>query len=294
MIYGNWVAIRKVFAKHLPMDRPYTKLEAVFSISLDFDSDNPASYSGYSKLWGWSRNKVKKFMDDLGISILKPATSEELRLQKGKLKGHPKGHPQDTLENEKGHPNFVYNKDLYEVKDNHKGKKGQPKDNLKGTTIDPNKILNPNKELIVSVVDYLNQKLGTNYKPSTDKTKSCINARANEGNQLEQFKTVIDKKYNQWFGTDDAKYLRPETLFGTKFEGYLNQLNGSKSQTVEKLSIEKFKEAIQYKKDNQIEGKRFQFNEDSLNKIIKKHPFIDDEKFESKTFDIIYKEYLKL
>ena len=39
---------------------------------------------------------------------------------------------------------------------------------------------------------------------------------------LEDFKTVIDKKYDEWYGTNMQQYLRPETLFGTKFESYLN------------------------------------------------------------------------
>ena len=82
-----------------------------------------------------------------------------------------------------------------------------------------------NKELIHSIVDYLNQKLGTKFKPNSDKTKSCINARINEKYNLDDFKTVIDKKYDQWINTDSAKYLRPETLFGTKFDGYLNEVS---------------------------------------------------------------------
>lgn len=45
----------------------------------------------------------------------------------------------------------------------------------------------------------------------------------NEGFSVEDFKTVIDKKYNDWKGTEWEKYLRPETLFGAKFESYLNQ-----------------------------------------------------------------------
>ena len=40
---------------------------------------------------------------------------------------------------------------------------------------------------------------------------------------LDDFKTVIDKKCVDWMNTDMQKYLRPETLFGTKFESYLNQ-----------------------------------------------------------------------
>lgn len=74
------------------------------------------------------------------------------------------------------------------------------------------------------IVDYLNQRTGRNYKPSTKKTKNLIDARINEGFNLNDFYIVIDKKVEEWL--DDKKftnYLRPETLFGTKFESYLNQ-----------------------------------------------------------------------
>ena len=64
---------------------------------------------------------------------------------------------------------------------------------------------------------------GTKYKSNTAKTKQLINARLNEGFTLEDFKTVIDKKCVEWSGTEFEKFLRPNTLFGTKFESYLNQ-----------------------------------------------------------------------
>ncbi|WP_260148555.1 conserved phage C-terminal domain-containing protein [Leuconostoc citreum] len=73
------------------------------------------------------------------------------------------------------------------------------------------------------IVDYLNEKTGSKYRSSGSKTKSLIKARANEGFSLDDFKTVIEKKAKEWAGTDMEKYLRPETLFSTKFEGYLNQ-----------------------------------------------------------------------
>lgn len=73
------------------------------------------------------------------------------------------------------------------------------------------------------IIEYLNQRIGSNYKPNASKTKTAIHARVQEGYTLEDFKIVIDKKVNEWYGTDMAKYLRPETLFGNKFEGYLNQ-----------------------------------------------------------------------
>ena len=77
--------------------------------------------------------------------------------------------------------------------------------------------------ITLEVITYLNEKANTNFKPCTDKTKRCIKARVNEGFTLEDFKKVIDKKVNSWMGTEWQKYLRPETLFGTKFEGYLNE-----------------------------------------------------------------------
>lgn len=72
------------------------------------------------------------------------------------------------------------------------------------------------------IVSYLNEKAGTNYRPTTKKTQSVINARLNENFTIDDFKTVIDAKCDQWLGTKMQEYLRPETLFGTKFESYLN------------------------------------------------------------------------
>ena len=88
-----------------------------------------------------------------------------------------------------------------------------------------------NNELIIKdnipyqeVVDFLNSRTGTNYRASSKKTRELIRARINEGYTLEDFKIVIDKKSREWINDNKMKgYLRPETLFGTKFEGYLNQ-----------------------------------------------------------------------
>ena len=70
----------------------------------------------------------------------------------------------------------------------------------------------------------LNSAAGTSYRDTAKKTRELINARLNEGYTLEDFRTVIAKKTAEW--KDDprmAGYLRPETLFGTKFEQYLGQ-----------------------------------------------------------------------
>ena len=75
------------------------------------------------------------------------------------------------------------------------------------------------------IIDYLNSKTGKNYRANVQKNKSLIKARWSEGYQLDDFKQVIDNMVKNWHGTEYAKYLRPETLFGTKFDGYLNQGN---------------------------------------------------------------------
>jgi len=75
-----------------------------------------------------------------------------------------------------------------------------------------------------TVIEYLNTVCGTKFKTTSEKTKTLIKARLAEKFTIEDFKTVIDKKFNDW-GKDVkmSTYLRPETLFGTKFESYLNQ-----------------------------------------------------------------------
>lgn len=74
------------------------------------------------------------------------------------------------------------------------------------------------------VIDYLNLKTGSNYKHTTKATLRYINARYKEGFSLDDFKRVIDTKTKQWINDPKMKqYLRPETLFSTKFESYLNQ-----------------------------------------------------------------------
>lgn len=78
-------------------------------------------------------------------------------------------------------------------------------------------------DICKNVIDYLNMVCGTNYRSYTPKTRKQIKARVSDGFSENDFYTVIDKKSKEWFGTDMEKYLRPETLFGTKFEGYLNQ-----------------------------------------------------------------------
>jgi len=72
------------------------------------------------------------------------------------------------------------------------------------------------------IVNYLNSKCGKSYKSTSKNTRRHIKARFNEGFTISDFKNVIDGRCKQW-GSDPkmVDYLRPETLFGSKFESYL-------------------------------------------------------------------------
>ena len=93
-----------------------------------------------------------------------------------------------------------------------------------GEEITPHNI-SDNKEIsnIRYIVDYLNEKAGKKFKATSKDTRQHINARLAEGYTLDDFVQVIDKRCAAWKGDPKMEeYLRPSTLFGPKFESYLN------------------------------------------------------------------------
>lgn len=83
------------------------------------------------------------------------------------------------------------------------------------------------------IIDYLNMVCGTKYKHTTVTTIKNINARIREGYSIDDFKKVIDKKFDEWNKDSKmSKYLNPDTLFGTKFEKYLNQISAGTGSRV--------------------------------------------------------------
>lgn len=73
------------------------------------------------------------------------------------------------------------------------------------------------------IVADLNARTDSRYKPGGRETRKLIHARWAEGHRLEDFRRVHAVKAAEWKGTERARYLRPQTLYGTKFEAYLNQ-----------------------------------------------------------------------
>ena len=101
--------------------------------------------------------------------------------------------------------------------------KQQTNNNIKINIIKNNTNNEINNKYIVEIIDHLNLRTGQHYKTTTQKTRDLIKARLNEKFTIDDFKVVIDKMCVEWMNTDMQKYLRPETLFGNKFESYLNR-----------------------------------------------------------------------
>ena len=139
----------------------------------------------------------------------------------------------------------INNYDKYQITTNETTNERQTSDKRKTNErqTSDNNIINNNKEQLITInknkdniynvendidvykeiIDYLNMRIGSNYKDSTKKTRDLIKARLNEKFTIDDFKIVIDKMCVEWMNSEMQKYLRPETLFGTKFESYLNR-----------------------------------------------------------------------
>jgi len=106
------------------------------------------------------------------------------------------------------------------------GESATTKYSLKQNTYSTKNIYSPARQDRIpyaDIVDILNRECGTRFKSSGEKTRKLIRARWNDGFRTADFESVARKKAAQWLGSEMEKFLRPITLFGTKFESYLNE-----------------------------------------------------------------------
>lgn len=147
--------------------------------------------------------------------------------------------------------NYDYYQNPKNYESNNEGNMKETRKKRSGRTINKNERmkecnntpLNPpkggNKEIIFRVVDYLNRKTNSSYKPEAKVTVKHINARIKEGFSPEDFKAVIDFKCAQWLGdADKQEFLRPKTLFCSNFEGYLNASRRKQSKINNKIETQ--------------------------------------------------------
>lgn len=71
-------------------------------------------------------------------------------------------------------------------------------------------------------LEYLNIKCSKNFK-DTPATQRLISSVFRKGYSVDDIVTVINTKSAKWIGTSMEEYLRPSTLFGPKFDEYLNE-----------------------------------------------------------------------
>lgn len=97
-----------------------------------------------------------------------------------------------------------------------------------------------NKKEYQDIIDYLNYKTHSNFV-LIDEYKKII-ANILKKYTINDIKTVIDKKTSEWINNPKMKpYLTPETLFGSKFERYLQQQ--AKAKTIQDISLEDIRRA---------------------------------------------------
>lgn len=228
------MAQRRMFSKKITdtdkfLDMPLSSQALYFHLNMEGDDDG---FVGNART---IRRKIGASEDDLRILITKqfliPFESGVIVIKDWRI--------HNTLRNDRYQPT-VYQAEK-EILDGNQlattgipsGNQLEPQHNLTEHNLtEHNKnTMSDKSDDVKEIINYLNEKASTNYRPSSAKTKSLIGARYKEGYTLDDFKKVIDNKVAEWLTNKDmCKFLRPETLFGPKFEGYLNQNNvGSKT-----------------------------------------------------------------
>lgn len=107
---------------------------------------------------------------------------------------------------------------------------------------------NNNKEIDIEkddfpyheVINYLNKLTGSCYREDSEIIKGLIRVHVQNGFTKEDCIIVIDKKWREWKDTNMIKYMRPETLFGEKFESYLNQKVSEEENSYNEKNFEEF------------------------------------------------------
>lgn len=160
--------------------------------------------------WGWSKTKLRNF--------LKLLESEKMITK--------------VVDRKKTTISIV-NYKVYQGSEDQEETTEKPQEDQEKTIEKPQEDTNKNDNnekndknniMVAEIISYLNEKTGKNFKSGVAKNRDLIKARLKEGYSVEDFKKVIDIKVAEWLNDENmSKFLRPETLFSNKFEGYLNQ-----------------------------------------------------------------------
>lgn len=91
------------------------------------------------------------------------------------------------------------------------------------------------------ITDRLREKTGKKYNPRAAHTRQKIDARIAEGHTTDELLAAVDYMAQRWGNNEEMRrYLRPETLFGPKFESYLPPENYSEAEEKGSFDTEDF------------------------------------------------------
>ena len=210
-----------------------------------------------SERWGWSKNKVLRFLNTLEDDKKIIRDSDKMRTlitlvnykdfqRKRDTNGDSDGDSdedtngdtdEDTSEDTNGDSDGDSDEDTNgdtdedtseDTNGDSDGTQTINKEYKEYKTLQENYIVGkPDAHLpeIEEIINFLNEKTGNNYRADSKQTQRYINARLNDGYTVDNFKKVIEVKTKDWL-TDPKmrKYLRPKTLFSAEnFESYLNE-----------------------------------------------------------------------
>jgi uncharacterized phage protein (TIGR02220 family) len=165
--------------------------------------------------WGWSRSKVVRVLDLFKkcsqIDTISETVTTRIRVL-NYSKYADERNADETQTESKRKANGKQTETSIELKKVKKEKRDVSKD----TSLSGN---GARHVPYLEVISFLNEHCKTDYKANTTTTRNLIKARFNQGFTLEDFQKVISCKAKQWLTNPKmVVYLRPQTLFGNKFE----------------------------------------------------------------------------
>lgn len=140
---GGWVPLSKYLS--LPKNREYSEVEAAYSLQRDYDEGNPVTVAGYAALWGWSRGKVERFLDALGLVIHYPADTGKKQNQRGQIMIQIASRSRA----ENGQKRIIDSKWLDNCASRSRADNEQKTSRSQGTTIDPDPNPDPKEKRFV-------------------------------------------------------------------------------------------------------------------------------------------------
>jgi hypothetical protein len=208
---GNWIPLSKGFLKFFPKDRPFSEIEAAFSLQVALDCKQDVTVSGFAATWKWSRKRVNTFLKKLGAVVVYHQDTKKFQNQRGQIALQIR----DRKGADKEQIRLIDSSNI-QSKGNRKGADKGQKGSRKGITIkEPN--TNPKKREYPA---WLNLELWNEFILHRKQTKSPMSGLAEtkllnklekliSDNGISQEEIVNQSIENGWRGLFEVKKNKP-------------------------------------------------------------------------------------